>query len=117
MNLLQTNVDLERAKIPPGIVRSLHWPKVWSEHLRLNPTCIFCGGSRKLEVHHILPFHLHPELELDPSNLATLCEEDKGGINCHLHAGHLGSFKSYNADLLTDAAYWLNKINNRPLAE
>lgn len=117
MSLLQDNVELERQKIPTGLVRSTHWPKVRALHLKKNPTCIFCGGSHKLEVHHILPFHLHPDRELDPDNLATLCEQDKGGVNCHLLAGHLGSYHSYNPDVVKDAAYWLDKINNRPSGE
>jgi hypothetical protein len=71
----------------------------------------------KLDVHHIRPFHLHPDLELEPSNLITLCEADKGGVNCHLFIGHLGNFKSFNVDVKADASYWREKFQTRPLAE
>jgi predicted TIM-barrel fold metal-dependent hydrolase len=76
-----------------------------------------CGGNVKLEVHHIKPFHLHPALELDPTNLATLCEAVKDGVNCHLLFGHLGNFKSFNTEVLGDAGNWALKIKNRPLKE
>jgi hypothetical protein len=50
-----------------------------------------------LNVHHVLPFHLKPELELDPSNLITLCSSlDK---NCHLDIGHGDNFRAYNASV------------------
>ena len=67
-----------------------------------------------LEVHHIKPFHLNPALELDPINLATLCESKKDGVNCHLWFGHLGNFKSFNVDVIADALFWFNKLKNRP---
>lgn len=73
-----------------------------------------CGGKDKLEVHHIKPFHLHPELELDPSNLIVLCESGGGGLNCHLAIGHLGSYKSFNVDVVNDSATWKKKIESRP---
>lgn len=71
----------------------------------------------KIEVHHIRPFHLHPDLELDPANLVTLCEADKGGANCHLLFGHLGNFKSFNVEVVSDASHWSEKIKHRPLAD
>jgi len=67
-----------------------------------------------VEVHHILPFHIHPEKELDPSNLITLCEKKDNGVNCHLLFGHLGSFKSLNAFVVKDSHEWSKKIKGRP---
>ncbi len=67
-----------------------------------------------MEAHHKLPFHLHPELELEDSNLIPLCEEKEDGINCHLAFGHLGNFKSFNKDVEADAGTWNEKIKNRP---
>jgi hypothetical protein len=46
------------------------------------------------------PFHLHPELELDPKNLITLCMSRK---ECHLQIGHGDDFKAYNPNVETDA--------------
>jgi hypothetical protein len=78
--------------------RSSKWPAVRRAWLLEHPTCDLCGGDRNLEVHHVEPFHQRPDLELQPSNLLTLCE-DSGrvkGLNCHLVAGHLGSWQSIN---------------------
>ena len=47
--------------------RSYEWSKIRNEFLKENPTCAACGRNKKLEIHHIKPFHLNPELELDPS--------------------------------------------------
>jgi hypothetical protein len=116
MNLEQT-LEIERAKIPAGTQRSGHWPTVRAVFLKDYSTCAVCGGTEKLEVHHIHPFHLHPERELDPENFITLCEANKDGFDCHLGYGHLGNFKSWNVDVAKDAAYWNDKIKNRPLAE
>ena len=91
--------------------RSPRWPAVRGAHLKRNPTCAACGTKDKLEVHHIHPFHLFPNLELDPSNLLTLCET---GGNCHLMIGHLKHFKSYNIAVRKDAEALLQKIKARP---
>ena len=94
--------------------RSSKWPKIRREHLREHPSCCLCGGMRKVEVHHIKPFHLHPELELSLDNLISLCENKKDGVNCHLFFGHLGSFKSINENVTKDVKEWNDKILNRP---
>jgi 5-methylcytosine-specific restriction endonuclease McrA len=104
----------EEDKTGHGAVRSGEWHRVRAEHLTKEPRCAVCDGDRKLEVHHILPFHLHPEHELNPHNLITLCEEKEDGINCHLAFGHLGSFKSFNIHVRSDAFQWKKKIENRP---
>jgi hypothetical protein len=94
--------------------RSDKWPEVRKKHLETNPTCSVCGGSDKLEVHHIAPFHLNRELELLPHNLITLCESKKGGVNCHLWFGHLGNYKSYNIMVQNDSKHWNEKFKKRP---
>lgn len=91
----------------PGSVgekRSSQWGKVRAEHLKNNPACAVCGNTKGVEVHHIVPFHLNPEKELDPTNLITLCRKAKC-INCHLCVGHCGSFKSYNPIVEESAKY------------
>lgn len=104
-------------KEPEGSKRSGKWPTVRKAFLKNNPTCAVCGGKVKVEVHHIRPFHLHPELELDPTNFITLCENKKDGVNCHLLFGHLGSFKSFNVDVKANAGEWAKKIVDRPKHE
>lgn len=101
--------------LPKPIVtaaRSPRWDKVREAHLVLFPICAACGSRLKLNVHHIKPFHLFPELELEPSNLITLCEGDV--VNCHLLFGHLRSWHSFNEDVRADAAVMLVKIRRRP---
>lgn len=97
-NLLTLVTDTLKGK--PVALRSPQWETVRKKHLLNEPTCRACNGREKLQVHHIKPFHLFPELELQDSNLVTLCEHpDK---ECHLLIGHLGNFKNYNSNVLED---------------
>ena len=93
-----TSLSLESAQ------RSPQWEQVRKAYLKDHPTCVICGTSKDLQVHHIKPFHLYPELELDPSNLITLCTSKYWEINCHLIAGHAGNFKWENVHVFDDAA-------------
>ncbi len=95
-----------------GSRRSSQWPRVRREHLEEHPYCIACGSRKKLRVHHLRPFHLFPELELDPGNLVTICQRKKYGINCHLLVGHRGNFRKINFDCVRDARYWYDKMND-----
>jgi len=90
-------------------VRSPKWSSIRKEHLANNSCCIACGRDKKLEVHHIKPVHLFPELELDPSNLVTLCADP-----CHIVFGHLMNFKRWNSDVVIDSDLYLNKVINKP---
>lgn len=117
MKVITHLIDAAQGRHPLGSARSGHWPTVRKQHLAAHPTCAVCGGADSLEVHHVRPFHLHPELELDPSNLVTLCEAKKDGVNCHLFFGHLGNFKSFNTTVGADAAGWATKIAQRPKVE
>jgi hypothetical protein len=81
----------------PRAKRSASWPKVRKAHLADNPVCRACGGDKNLEVHHIAPFHLHPELELDPHNLITLCE--RASRNCHFVFGHFFDWQKFNPNV------------------
>lgn len=78
--------------------RSHKWPAVQKLHLKFHPVCECCGSSKKLNVHHMKPFHLFPELELDLNNLITLCMDKE----CHLKIGHGGNFKDYNPNVEED---------------
>lgn len=106
--------DTLKGKVPLKLNRSKDWPKVRKAFLEKNNFCNCCGGRNKLEVHHIKPFHLYPELELEESNLITLCEDGSDGLVCHLAIGHLGSYKSYNLKVREDSEYLNNKLLNRP---
>lgn len=102
--------DVLQGKTAAGVKRSSRWPEVRKEHLAKNPTCALCDGKQTLEVHHVRPFHLHPELELDPENLITLCEAKKGGVTCHQFFGHLGNYKFVNESVREDVATFRAKI-------
>lgn len=78
-------------------LRSPHWGAVRAKHLQTEGACRWCGTKHCLSVHHVQPFHLHPELELEQSNLITLCELI--GRNCHLKRGHLGNWKKANSEI------------------
>jgi 5-methylcytosine-specific restriction protein A len=104
----------EKAKTQ-GKKRSAHWSSVRNAHIDKQPNCQVCGGSKDLQVHHVQPFHEHPELELDPNNLITLCES---GTNCHLNYGHAGNFRGYNPEVVADAVVWSGKfLRSRKLSK
>jgi 5-methylcytosine-specific restriction enzyme A len=92
-------------KAPPGAARSSEWQSVRNDFLR-GRSCAVCGGRRFLIAHHIVPFHLAPDLELDPTNLIALCEAKRYGINCHLLLGHLGNYQRANPFVEAFAAEW-----------
>ena len=94
-----------------GSERSPHWPTVRKSYLEKHPLCECCGGHEKLNVHHVHPFHLHPELELEESNLITLCEGDQ--VNCHLAIGHLFNFKLYNPEVRKTSAELLELFTKK----
>jgi hypothetical protein len=102
--------DIEAAR--HGIARSPKWRAVEKKYLKENPICVACGKKTKfpLQVHHVHCFHVvvalgRPDLELDPRNLLTLCEDEAGrkSNQHHLLVGHLNSFRSANINALTDA--------------
>ena len=83
--------------------RSPRWPRCERAHLRIFPTCAACGARARVQVHHVIPFHVAPELELEPMNLITLCEPIGPGGH-HLALGHRGNWKKFNPTVRADAA-------------
>jgi len=94
-----------------GATRSSGWSGVRKTHIKQYPKCAVCGVTKKLSVHHKKPFHMHPELELDPKNLVTLCES--AGMQCHITFGHLGDYKCVNNSVDKDIKIWNDKVNKR----
>lgn len=113
LDLIQHVKDKLQGKVSPGQKRSSRWKGVRAKHLESQPHCQVCGGLKRLQVHHILPFHLHPELELDPSNLITLCEGSSS--NCHLTFGHASNFRGLNANVHEDVEVWRDKFTQSKL--
>jgi 5-methylcytosine-specific restriction endonuclease McrA len=94
-----------------GRERSPEWSRVAREHLQRQPACVACGYKKNLQVHHIKPFHLHPQMELDPDNLITLCAAR--GREHHLLLGHLDEWSSYNEHIRADAKRFYRKTANQ----
>jgi len=88
--------------------RSAGWRNLRRQHLEQNPECIVCGSKKNVVPHHVVPFHVDPSKELDPSNLVTLCEGST--FNCHLFFGHFRRWERFNPDVVEDARFWREKI-------
>ena len=106
--------DVVQGKAGVGERRSSQWTKTRKQHLEKQPNCMACGGDKALEVHHIKPFNSNPELELNPDNLITLCEDKGNGVYCHLFFGHLGNYKSINPNVVEDVRLWKEKLASKP---
>jgi hypothetical protein len=76
--------------------RSSKWDDLQKEFLKKEPVCQICGTDKKLQVHHKKPFHDFPELELEESNLVTLC---MGERECHLRIAHGSSWRTYSPNI------------------
>lgn len=75
--------------------RSSCWRATRQAHLSKHPTCEACGSREGLDVHHIQPVSLYPELECEESNLMTLCGAPR---NCHYSVGHGFNWRGYRPD-------------------
>jgi 5-methylcytosine-specific restriction enzyme A len=95
-----------------GALRSPDWPRARKAFITAHPECAVCYREGTLlkpnNVHHIRPFHLHPELELDPTNFITLCRDH------HFLFGHFMNWASYNVEVIGDSRIWHDKITSRP---
>lgn len=101
----------DKSNRPPDYsTRSVKWNDFRKEFI-VGKTCAACDGSRALDVHHILPVHIRPDLEFDESNLIVLC--DDAWKNCHHRIGHGFHWKSYNPNVIDDAAASLRSIQSR----
>lgn len=55
-------------------------------------SCAWCGRTKGIHVHHVLPVKTHPWLADDGErNMISLC-----GKRCHLTLGHLGNWRTSN---------------------
>jgi len=79
------------------------WYKLQRAFVKEHPYCEMCGWDKKLNVHHIKPRHLFPELSLEWFNLITLCRE------CHFRFGHFLNWGDYNkniVEMVNARHYW-----------
>lgn len=84
--------------------RSPHWTSVRDNYLKEHAQCAACLSKDCLQVHHVHPFHLRPDLELEPSNFIALC---MGKMECHLKIGHGGSFGTWNPHVRDQIRYFI----------
>lgn len=77
-----------------------------------NPACEACGREFDTQVHHIVPFHVDPRLELVKENLIGLCGPH--GCNAHFKVGHLGNWRNANPRVREDAASIRKVFTNEP---
>lgn len=99
MSAIRTILDRVQGKAPKGARRSPHWSAYRKHFMQQHPECASCLRKSE-EAHHIVPFHVAPDLELNPTNLIAMCRR------CHLFVGHLGSWRRVNFSVAMDAAYW-----------
>ena len=87
-----------------GRPRSPKWA-AWVKAFVRGKKCVCCGSKGPLTGHHKVPYHVDPSRELDPTNVAPICD----GTDCHLVIGHLKDFKLFNPDFDADAAAFLSR--------
>lgn len=97
---------LARAAVALGS-HAAGWPALRAVHLKREPRCCCCRTRKNLDVHHVRPVGLYPELELDAANVMTLCRP------CHFLVAHLGDWRSWNPLVRADAAWLRNKVDRR----
>ena len=107
-SIRETIADVLKGK--PRARRSGKWPALRRAHLKAHPKCEVCGTTKRVSVHHILPVNVSPAMELEVTNLISLCEHNEH----HLTFGHLGNWKSRNPDVEIDVAEWSKKYRGRP---
>jgi hypothetical protein len=109
LNLLRRLMGLSLGEIAAlATPRSAGWRILRRQHLAKHPECMACGSTRNVVPHHVVPFHVDPSRELDPSNLVTLCESPT--FNCHLFFGHLKRWDRHNPHVAEDAVQWRRRI-------
>ena len=86
-----------------GAARSSQWPAFLRRFLR-GKSCIACGSRDGLTGHHVVPFHLRPDLELVEANVVPLCAD-----RCHIVHGHFNDFRLDNPTVREDCAEYLKK--------
>lgn len=105
----KSSIEKKVVELSLGAARSPLWNNTKREFAKLHEkVCPICGTRKRIELHHIFPFHLFSHLENDFKNLMWFCRD------CHYRFAHLFSWRSYNFNIREDARIWSEKIKNRP---
>lgn len=92
-----------------GVRRSPCWFKLtkqWKKEGKI--VCAITGRTDDVDLHHIVPVNIDPLKECEETNIIPLWRP------LHFELGHLGSWFSYNMDIVKDAEDFKNKQENRP---
>lgn len=85
---------------PDGASLNWSWQRCRRAFLKqVGKQCVCCGSKKKIQVHHMKPRHVFPELALVIKNLIALCKD------CHFHIGHLNSYFRYNENVMDVCFY------------
>lgn len=71
----------------------IEWRRARNLYILGHNHCEMCGTDKKLEVHHVVPYHVSVQLRYDQANLITLCRE------CHFRFGHGRNWHKSNSDV------------------
>lgn len=111
MNIIQHLADAGRGKHPLRQKRSPHWGKFKKAYFKkYGKACEVCGRKSFVQLHHVIPFHVRPDLELMEWNVVGLCEPPHKVRKCHLIYGHLGDWRWFDPDVKEVAASVKKKI-------
>ena len=58
-------------------------------------SCAVCGGTKKVQAHHLFPRHIWPQLMYDERYWYPLCRANPT-MDCHCIVGHGGNFSGFN---------------------
>jgi len=90
-----------------GLKRNPSWEHDSRLWLKDHNECAATGWTYKLQIHHVLPFHLFPQLEMDESNWIVLTENPL--FEAHFEIGHNKNWREYNIHVRIDAMMELKR--------
>ncbi len=101
-------MSLYREEVLKRLTRSSKWPSFIKKIKKEVGRCAVCAKRKGLEGHHIRPFHIYPDLELNPDNITILCRRH------HFILGHLEYWKSYNPQMAETISYFRSLLIHKP---
>jgi len=85
---------------PDGASINFSWQRCRKAFLaKVGKQCVCCSSKKQIEVHHIQPRHIRPDLAVDQTNLIALCHD------CHFHLAHGNNYRKYNNNIMDVAMY------------
>lgn len=84
--------------------RSPKWSSLRDRFTKEKKRCAISGLETDLEVHHVKPFHLFPDLELEWDNLCLLTRP------IHYLVGHCCKWSYYNARFPQHLDQWRENV-------